>query len=105
MTVDFSAFYVPPRFCWVEVEDGRHAVLRELCPNDGDPVRQGETLCGITVGPSKAKRKLGTAPQCEACRDKWRAVTGLISMEELTAIPAQKRRADRIAAARTAACR
>lgn len=105
MTAEFSTFYVAPPFCWVEVDDGRHAVPRGLCPNDGDPVRRGETLCGIRVGPSKARRRLGTAPQCEECRDKWRAAIGLIPMDQLMAIPAQRRRAARIASARTAARR
>lgn len=105
MGAHYSDFAVIPPFCWADVvEDGaetcsvRHAVKRELCPEDSYIVHAGETLCGIAVSSVNATRNLKTWPTCEKCDDSWRKQVNQKTFKELKQIPAQERRKLRLLA-------
>jgi hypothetical protein len=106
MGAHYSDFAVIPPFCWadVQVENGakthsaRHAVKRELCPEDSYIVHTGETLCGIAVTSVNATRNLQTWPTCEECDVSWRKQVRQETFEELKRIPAQERRRLRLLA-------
>ncbi|MFJ8966719.1 zinc finger protein [Lentzea sp. NPDC102401] len=106
MGAHYSDFAVIPPFCWADVQvehsaktdSARHAVKRELCPEDSYIVHAGATLCGIAVTSVNATRHLQTCPTCEECDDAWRKHVKQKTFKELKQIPAQERRKLRLLA-------